>query len=379
MQYSNNYFGTWTVTGKSFQNKRNALLYASNNGCPSVSYSWHDSVWKNFDTSRLGKQALSDLYRERAQQLRDTYDYLILSYSGGADSHNILMAFLDNNIKLDQIFAHQPFSFINSSYHTPNTTDKTSRNMVSEWDYCVKPTLDYVAKNHPDIKIELSDWMSNVNESYFAKEDTFLNAGGSNNGMGPMARNLDFSKMGLDVLKKDKTIATIYGHDKPLLWLDNKLNRVSMIFTDVPLSLGTNAVGTYEPFYWSEKLPDLMFEMAYQVYLYFKSNPHLQKYMWSAESNTTDNTVASVNHEISKSVCYPHTWDFRKFQSDKPNLSGLRQDRDFFIYEFNDYQRVKDVWKYHREGFYQGINKKYIHDGGNLKVIKSNTYYLGDL
>jgi hypothetical protein len=377
MPHNDGYFGTWTVTGKSFQNKRNALLYASNNGCPPVTWSWHDSVWKNFDRSRLGKQTLTELYRERAQQLRDTYDYLILSYSGGADSHNILLAFLDNNIKLDQIFVHQPFTYINSSYHKPNTTDTTSRNMISEWDYCIKPTLDYVAKNHPSIHIELSNWMDNVNEQYFSSEDTFLNAGGSNNGMGPMARNLDFSKVGLTVLNKDKTIATIYGSDKPLLWLNDR--QVSMIFTDVPMSHATNTVGTFEPFYWSEQLPDLIFEMAYQVYLYYRANPHLQQYMWTKSSNVTDNVITKFNHEISKLVCYSSTWDLRKFQSDKPNLGGLRQDRDFFIYEYADYQRVKDIWRHHQQGFYHGINKKYINDGGNLKVIKSNTYYLGDL
>jgi hypothetical protein len=377
MQYNNSYFGTWTVADHSFQNKRNALLWASNNGCLPVAWAWHDHVWKNFDRSRLGKQSLLNLYKERAQQLRDTYDYLILAYSGGADSHNILMAFLDNDIKLDQIFVHQPFSYINSTYHTPNSTDATSRNMISEWDYCIKPTLDYLAHNHPGIKIELSNWMDNVNESYFSNEDTFLNAGGSNNGMGPMARNLDFSKIGLDTLRKDKTIATIYGSDKPLLWVNN--NQVSLMFTDIPMSHGTNAVGTFEPFYWSEKLPDLIFEMAYQVYLHFKVNLHLQKFMWSKDSIATDNMTVKINNEISKQVCYSSTWDFKKFQSDKPNLSGLRQDRDFFIYEFDDYQRVKETWRYHQEGFFHGIDKKYINDGGNLKVIRSNLYYLGDL
>jgi hypothetical protein len=377
--YNNSYFGTWTATGKSFQNKRNALLWASNNGCPPVSWTWHDATWKNFDRNKLGKQSLSHLYRERAQQLRDTYDYLILSYSGGSDSHNILLAFLDNNIKLDQIFVHQPFSYINSTYHTPNTQDTTSRNMISEWDYCVKPTLEYVARVHPEIKIELSNWMDNIVESYFANEDTFLNAGGSNNGMGPMARNLDYSKLGLSALGQDKTIATIYGSDKPLLWLDEQSKHVSMIFTDIPMSHGTNAVGTFEPFYWSEKLPDLIFEMAYQVYLYYQANPHLQQYMWSKKSNVTDNVIAQMNHDIAKRVCYDTTWDFNKFQSDKPKLSGLRQDRDFFVYEFSDYQRAKDTWRYHQEGFYQGINKKYINDGGNIKVIHSNLYYLGVL
>jgi hypothetical protein len=145
------------------------------------------------------------------------------------------------------------------------------------------------------------------------------------------------------------------------------------------MSHGTNAVGTFEPFYWSEKLPDLIFEMAHQVYLHFKANLHLQKFMWSKDSIATDNMTVQINNDIAKKICYSSTWDFSKFQSNKPNLSGLRQDRDFFIYEFDDYQQVKETWRYHQEGFFHGINKKYINEGGNLKVIRSNLYYLGDL
>ena len=344
-----------------------------------MTWNWHDHVWKNFNIEKLGKQNLTDLYRERAQQLRDIYDYLILSYSGGSDSHNILMTFLNNNIKLDQVFVHQPFSFINSSQHVPTVIDKTARNMVSEWDFCIKPTLEYLSKNHPEIKIELSDWMDNITEKYFNNEDSFLNAGGSNNGMGPMARNLNYSTMGLINLDKDKTVGTIYGCDKPILFIDTSSKKVSMIFTDVTMSHCTNAIGTFEPFYWSEMLPDLPYEMAYQVYLYYKANPHLQQFMWSKDTKSTNDVVMAVNQDIAKMVCYSSTWDFRKFQAGKPKQEGLREDRDFFIHESDEFKRIKDIWKYHQDGFSHGIDKKYLNDGGNIKLILSNLYWIGDL
>jgi len=46
---------------------------------------------------------LSDLYHNRAQQLRNKYDYLVLWYSGGADSDTALNSFIDNNIHIDEI------------------------------------------------------------------------------------------------------------------------------------------------------------------------------------------------------------------------------------------------------------------------------------
>jgi hypothetical protein len=377
---NNNSFGIWTVGDKFFNNKRNALIYASNNGSPDVKWNWHNDVWKLFDINKLGKQSLKDLYKERAQQLRDTYDYLILSYSGGADSHNILMTFLNNNIKLDQIFVQKPFSFINSSYHVPNTINTEAKNHNSEWDYCVKPTLEYLSKNHPEIKIELSDWMNNITESYFVKEDSFLNAGG-NKGMGSIARNLNFSKIGLLNFDKDKTVATIFGCDKPILSVNWTTSKATMIFTDIQMSHCTNSVGTFEPFYWSPMLPDLIYEMSYQVLLYYKANPHLQKFMWCKEnsnnSSRTDNIISTINHDIAKIVCYSDTWDFRKFQSGKAN--GLREDRDFFLHEYDDFKRIKDTWKNHYDGFYQDIDKKYFDDFGNVKLISSNYYYVGDV
>jgi hypothetical protein len=103
--------------------------------------------------------------------------------------------------------------------------------------------------------------------------------------------------------------------------------------------------------------------------------------MWSkanvSKASRDDNIISRVNQDIVKTACYPLTWDFRKFQADKP--VGVRADRDFFVYEYDDFNRIKDTWKYHYEVYYQGINKKYINDVGNLKLIHSNLYYIGDL
>jgi hypothetical protein len=48
-------------------------------------------------------ETLDELYVLRAQELRDTYDYLILCYSGGTDSTHVLETFYYNNIHIDEI------------------------------------------------------------------------------------------------------------------------------------------------------------------------------------------------------------------------------------------------------------------------------------
>ncbi len=92
--------GHWSVKGQAFYQKPQAILKAIELDESKIQYHYYDSIWDGFDRSLLGTRSLDSLYKERAQQLRDTYDYLILSFSGGWDSRTILNTFIKNNIKL---------------------------------------------------------------------------------------------------------------------------------------------------------------------------------------------------------------------------------------------------------------------------------------
>ena len=68
-----------------------------------VRYHFHDDFFSSFDWTKEPKESIEYYYAERAKQIRDDYDYVILMYSGGSDSHNILETFVNNNIFLDEI------------------------------------------------------------------------------------------------------------------------------------------------------------------------------------------------------------------------------------------------------------------------------------
>jgi hypothetical protein len=59
--------------------------------------------------------SLQDMRGGKAMQLRDQYDYLILAYSGGADSDNILKVFQQNKIHLDEVWCDWPLSLVEKS------------------------------------------------------------------------------------------------------------------------------------------------------------------------------------------------------------------------------------------------------------------------
>ena len=92
-------FGYYTVGTFKTYSKLMAILEHEKTG---VHPQWHfnDEEFSAHDWKQEPQESLVELYRRRAQQIRDRYDYLVLFYSGGADSTNILQTFINNDIKL---------------------------------------------------------------------------------------------------------------------------------------------------------------------------------------------------------------------------------------------------------------------------------------
>lgn len=99
----------YSADGKRFDSKVEALAYKKYKNIE-VGFYYHDDVWSKVDWKTEPPGSLDFYYKEQAQRLRDTYDYLILCYSGGFDSTNILETFFYNNIKLDKIVIVGAFS-----------------------------------------------------------------------------------------------------------------------------------------------------------------------------------------------------------------------------------------------------------------------------
>ena len=102
------YYYYYTIGNQKFSTKLFAL-YAREK-LDDKQIVWHFSNWENalskIDITKEPEESLQDLYLQRAIQLRNEYDYLILHYTGGDDSHQILETFMLNNIFLDEIAIH---------------------------------------------------------------------------------------------------------------------------------------------------------------------------------------------------------------------------------------------------------------------------------
>lgn len=353
-----------------------------------IYFRYYDNIWKTFDFSLCGKTSLDTLYKERALQLRDKYQYLILKYSGGSDSHNILMTFLKNNIKLDALYINWPLLAKEKKLYKPNKNNFSSDNELSEWDYTIKPDLDYIRKNHPEIEIHIDDWLKNltemqyVNDSHFQKQNHFLS-------LPSIYRHQFFTTYEKKLVDKGFKVGIIDGADKPNLYISEKdSNKVIMRFIDWPLQHTMTYSGYgVEYFYWTPDLPLLPVEMAYQVFLYYKNNKAEQHLLYSLHNMFHINeyqrlmileNVYERKNTITKKILYPY-WDNNRFQIKKDlkiiTQSKIGKPQDWVFWEHHETKDVQDKWNHYMKSYFEGISPDHLSLDSTGKPIMLKPIY----
>ena len=357
----------YEVGNKKFENKNHAIYEASITKSK-ISWNFYDSVFDNFAKTKLntlGQIPLNDWYKLRAQQLRDTYDYLILNYSGGPDSHNILMTFLNNNIKLDEI--HVKYSTtVDSKIYSPNTVVHGAENIHSEWDYVIKPVLDKLSATNPEIKIDIHDVFQ---DNFIINDDTFLNAPSHFLGAFELRRQQSYSKS-VDIERdKGHRVADIYGIDKPIVRCKEK--EFFIFFDDVSVSVGGNRHPNIELFYWTPDMPQIPFEQAYKHYLYFIENPQYIPLIDVDTIKISDNTRLEQLRKLAINLIYT-TWDYTKFQANKPvYYSKEGRSRDKYYLNHKEFSNYLKIWEHYASNW----NTALITPHFNNKLMQSQLFF----
>ena len=155
---------------------------------------------------------ISDLYRLRAQELRDSYDYLVLNVSGGPDSMNILKTFVNNNIVLDEIINY-------------NSLDSTgivqSANNNTDYVYNVKPILQELTKRPGwrtrfTILDEVELVQKCIAQAYDSGNESLLfGHGGPNSLTSVRGQGIQHVQHVWNMIQNGKKVGLITGVDKP--------------------------------------------------------------------------------------------------------------------------------------------------------------------
>jgi hypothetical protein len=225
---------------------------------------WHINTHKN----------IKDLYKERAEQIRNKYDYIILLYSGGADSFTVANSFIENKIHIDEIVTFH-------THQIDKTWDNYNNKEIKEVAIPqVKKWLDVL----PHTKHRLFDLSSIITSMYNIDNNKFDFIYKCNSSLGP--HKLALSYLGdvpdwRKIIDSGRTICFVHGCDKPPVRYDNINNKYYLQFVDLidgasrgpAIQLANQKEENDELFFWSPDATELLTRQAHIVVDYLRNPP----------------------------------------------------------------------------------------------------------
>jgi len=220
------------------------------------------------------KQDIKQLYKMRAEQLREKYDYIVIWYSGGADSFTVLNTFKENKIHVDEI-AHF------HSYDGDKTWDSY---LNKEIESVAIPQTQEFLKTMPHTKQRVID-LTSIIKSMFAEDNNrldFIYKFNHSFGLHHLARSYLREKIDdwKKIIDSGKKLCFVYGCDKIPVEFDLKNNKYFLQFRDIIdgcISPRTQTLGRLEEydelFYWSPDALDLMTRQAHITVNYLRNPP----------------------------------------------------------------------------------------------------------
>ena len=344
-------------------------------------WDFNNDVYNQQDWLTEPMTGLTELYRIRAQQLRDRYDYIRAEVSGGGDSTTVIFSFLLNNIHIDEIIFRYPKS---GSETVPlSATDTKCENTLSEYEYATRPLLNWITTNYPQVKITIHDYSADMlvdedrDESWVYSAKEFLQPG-------HVTKFPNYKTIEQRILAdKGKRICVLYGIDKPKLCI--KDDKWYLYFIDFQANYANPDIGEYnnitnEYFFWSPDLPEISVKQAHLVRNWFNlpENKHLQSLArWPNHSVAQRTTYEN----LIKPLIYPD-YDPMTFQVNKPG-SNFYSEMDHWFYEkFKDHKLYRS-WQAGLEFVGNNIDRKYFNWEVNRAVgfvgFLSPFYYIGDV
>lgn len=354
----NHAYGLYEVGTKKFVNKTDALIEATRSG-QSMHWNFHDQVYSQYDWTRRPQGTLRDLYRQRAQQIRDQYDYVVVHFSGGADSWTVLHSFLSNNIHVDEIYSR--WAFAERKYRDPTFQDTREINLGSEYEFAALPVLKDVEKRFPNIQIYIDDYSSDYEKDV---DDNTLKFGGAYLNLGVFYRFGRRSPMEIAASEAGKRVAVIYGLDKIRYCCVDDM--VYAYFDDRVAGTDLDPSRNIVPFYWSPDLPEIPIMQAHEMKSFYESNPDMA------------DELNKFKRETYTRVCYPD-YNPETFQVSKPIGTEIWQSASW-IYKYNP--RHIDSWQWSVNQYANNIDPEFCEWSNKslrlgYKANRSHLYKLG--
>lgn len=313
----NKKLGYYTCNGVEFSSKVQGALYATTVKQP-LNWHFNNEVFNNYKWHIEPDSSLQQLYYQRARQLREKYDYLVLSYSGGSDSNNILMSFYEQGLHLDEIVTNWVLN--GGDKHTVLDTGVTAAwNQNAEYELHTRERLKWVSTNLPRTKISCFDYGKHSIDYFVGKDESWVLDAGDSLNPGVMQR---FNYLNLKDLRSRvdhyQSVGVIIGIDKPKCRIQD--NRLFLFFNDktanlVPMDLLFNKFDytntTTELFYWAPESCDILAKQCHALLKFLNNNPEYRTY-WE----TVALEARLYQEKFLRTIIY-NNWNTNWFQGDK--------------------------------------------------------------
>jgi hypothetical protein len=375
--------GYYICNGQHFDSKIKAFMYSLEVKQP-VAWNFNNRAFNENNWAVEPVETLDQLYDARARELREKYDYIMLSYSGGADSHNILMAFIRQNLHIDEIVVNT-MTKATEKFTVLDVNNKENKNAAAEYALQTLPRLKEVENQIPKTKItilDLTDHLFSMLEdvgdaSWIMDKREQVNIAGATR----------FNYTHFDNIRKqfdkDKKIALVLGLEKPRTYIDN--GNLYIVFHDRAANMVTVAEhirdytnSAVEYFYWSPNALKILTKQAHIIKHWLEAFPQNQT-LWSKE-NFTPESYRFVHERILRGLLYT-TWDNNWYQADKAVKDWYSEFDAWFYNGYSDTKAFR-IWQ---EGLQYLENNlgpyvKKAKDGtADALISLSQTYLVGPI
>jgi hypothetical protein len=351
--------GYYTVGEQRFDSKIDACIAGTK---LNIHPQWHfnDHVWNNIDWTIEPEIDILELYKMRARQIREQYDYLIVYYSGGSDCQTLVDAFLKAGCFIDEIVTIWNRKHTKKIVLEPGVTDAT--NIEAEFDLTTRTGLERIRNASPLTKITYSDVSDTTVELYTELDgEEWLQSTVEHLNPHYIARwSTTRTKHQQKTLDRGLRTAAVFGVDKPKVCI--KDGKYCLYFVDVITNSFrgswnrnqyTNIDNVY--FFWTPDLPEIVVKQAHMIMTWFEQHPMLKPILaWP----NLDYSKRNAYEIITRSVIYPE-WDLNTFQCVKTSGSVYSEWDNWF---FEQYQgtKIHDCWRMGIDYVEKHIDKKYL-------------------
>jgi hypothetical protein len=340
--------GYYTVGEKEFGSKIQALIYGTQHNIH-PEWQFDNKVWHSQDWTIEPNVDLLTLYKIRAKQIREKYDYVIINYSGGSDSQTVVDAFLQAGCFIDEIVTIWNRKYTKKIVLDPSMQD--SRNIEAEFDLTTKQGINNIINKSPNTKITYRDISDDLVDSISSLDaEEWVNYAVEHLNPGCLARwSVATRNDQRRLLDAGKRVAVVYGIDKPRVCIKDG-NYCAYFVDSVPNATRTfldayeynNVEKVY--FYWAAELPDIVIKQAHVVKKWFECNAKLRPILHWPNHDFSKKQAYEI---ILRTLIYPE-WDMTKFQCMKADTMVFNQWDQWF---FTQYKNTSLF-----ESWYKGVN-----------------------